>query len=152
MAETAKRRWNWATWAGSLVVLVAFLSYFMFFARFPITRDFPWLNLLLFVPGGYLILEGLKKSFREPEVYRGRLGGSILALVAFLIFDLFIFYSFILSAKLPASHEAPQIGQKAPDFTLSDQNRQPVTLSKLLAGDSGAKPGAVLLIFYRGYW
>ena len=38
------------------------------------------------------------------------------------------------------------IGDVAPDFTLSDQNGQRITLSKA----RGKSP--VVLVFYRGYW
>ena len=38
------------------------------------------------------------------------------------------------------------VGDAAPDFTLSDQNGQKVTLSAA----RGKKP--VVLVFYRGYW
>jgi peroxiredoxin Q/BCP len=39
-----------------------------------------------------------------------------------------------------------KIGDKAPDFTLSDQNGKQVKLSKIV------KKSNVVLVFYRGYW
>ena len=52
------------------------------------------------------------------------------------------------------------VGQRVPDFTLSDTSGQPVSLDQLLAPAGSAStsqsqaqaPNAVLLIFYRGYW
>lgn len=38
------------------------------------------------------------------------------------------------------------VGETAPDFTLEDQNRRKITLSK----SRGKNP--VVLVFYRGYW
>src|SRR5439155_21539532 len=35
-----KRKWNWPIWLGFIVAVGGLLSY-EFFARFPITRDFP---------------------------------------------------------------------------------------------------------------
>jgi peroxiredoxin len=40
----------------------------------------------------------------------------------------------------------PQVGAVAEDFTLLDSSGVPRTLSSLLTD------GALLLIFYRGYW
>jgi hypothetical protein len=45
-------------WIGFLFALAAFVSY-GFFAQFPITRDFPWANLLLFAAGGICLVVGL---------------------------------------------------------------------------------------------
>ena len=149
-----KRRWNLFVWAGFLLVVVAFLSYYHFFARFPVTRDFPWANLLLFAAGGFLLVVGLRRAFGQPEAYRGKIAGSIFAVLSVLIFGLFGFYNFYLSKLLPASPAAPGVGQKAPNFTLPDQNGKSVSLAELLASPStaGAKPSGVILVFYRGYW
>ena len=57
-----KRRWNWPIWAGFVVVVAGLFSY-GFFARFPITRDFPWANLLLFGIGIAMLLVGLFRAF-----------------------------------------------------------------------------------------
>ena len=58
--------------------------------------------------------------------------------------------------SLRASAATLNVGDKAPDFTLPDQNGKPVTLAELLAspsaGTAGARANGVLLIFYRGYW
>ena len=67
----------------------------------------------------------------------------------------------VCRAQLPPSKGAPQVGQKAPDFTLLDTASKPVKLSELLAPNQSApavqangqtKAPWVLLIFYRGYW
>lgn len=56
------------------------------------------------------------------------------------------------SRVLPPSNNAPQVGEKAPDFTLPDVHGNSVTLSEFIAHGEDDKPGWVLLIFYRGYW
>jgi peroxiredoxin len=59
----------------------------------------------------------------------------------------------VYTRQLPLSSGAPRVGQAAPDFTLTDQDGNPVTLSNLLrGGGAGELGGPVLLIFYRGYW
>ncbi|MBI3666139.1 MAG: hypothetical protein HY236_07920 [Acidobacteria bacterium] len=153
-----KRHRNILLWAGFGVTLLAFLSYFVFFARFPVTRDFPWANLILFIAGGWLLGIGLRRAFSESERYRGKVSGTVLSALSLLVFGFFLFYNFYLAKQLPSPSDAPHVGQKAPDFTLSDTNGKPVTLSELLAassaGQNSAEKGnkAVLLDFYRGYW
>jgi peroxiredoxin len=53
---------------------------------------------------------------------------------------------------LPASTGAPAVGEKAPDFTLPDEEGSTVTLSRLYKPDGSVKGSWVLLVFYRGYW
>ena len=142
------RRWNWCLWLGFLVVVVALFSY-QFFVLFPITRDFPWANLLLFAIGGILLLIGLVSAFGRPTVYRGRIIGPILSFLSLLMFGLFCYGLFFIARQMPSSAGAPQVGRKAPDFTLPDQDGKTVALNDLLAAPNTR---AVLLIFYRGYW
>src|SRR5687767_4347155 len=121
-----KRRWNWSIWVGFLLVLVGLVSYIPFFALFPITRDFPWVNLLLFVVGGALLFIGLRRAFGQPETYRGKVSGSILTALSVLGVGFFCFGMFYHARQLPASAASSRVGQKAPDFTLSDQNGKQV--------------------------
>lgn len=150
-----KRRLNFHIWLGFLTTLAAFLSYFLFFARFPVTRDFPWLNLLLFALAGYFFVPGLRRASRQPEVYRGNIFGPVLSGLSLIVFGLFLAVTFHFTKQLPASAGAPRVGQKAPEFTLPDQNGKPVALGELLTaptGGSAGKANGTILIFYRGYW
>jgi len=134
-----KRRLNLAVWLGFLVVVAAALTYVPVFSRFPATRDFPWANLLMFGAGLALIALGLRRAFREPALYRGKVAGSIVMGLGVALLAFFCFGLFYLGRQLPASSGAPRVGQKAPDFTLPDKDGSPVTLSKLLdTGASGA--------------
>ena len=142
-----KRRWNFSLWTGFLLVVLGLVSYVTFFARFPITRDFPWANLILFCTGGILLVVGLFRAFGNPRAYHGRIVGSILTVLSVLMIGLFSYIIFYELRQVPTSTEAPRVGQKAPDFMLLDQNEQPVGLGDLL---SGSRP--VALIFYRGFW
>lgn len=142
-----KRSWNWSLWAGFCLVLAGLFSY-SFFVRFPITRDFPWVNLLLFGAGALLLVSGLVRAFREPELYRGKIFGPILATLGLATFGLFAFGVFYMVRQIPVAAGTPRVGGKAPDFTLPDQSGKAVSLSELRA--SGAN--ATVLIFYRGHW
>jgi hypothetical protein len=159
-----KRRWNISVWLGFLLVLAAPVTYVALFIRFPATRDFPWATLLVFFVGLALIARGLVRAYREPALYRGKVAAPILMTLGVAVLALFAFGIFIEARQLPPSKGAPQVGQKAPDFTLPDEHGNPVTLSKLLdsgaqdASGAGGGAGATeqingaLLIFYRGYW
>jgi hypothetical protein len=141
-----KRKWNWSLWVG-LVVAVAGMFSYEFFAQFPETRDFPWANLLLFAIGGILLVLGLVRAFGNPRVYRGKIVGPIFTILSLLAFSFFAHLLFYVVRQMPASTGAPRVGQKASDFILPDQSGKSVALADLLSNGSGA-----LLIFYRGHW
>ncbi len=126
--------------------LAGFLSY-TFFAQFPVTRDFPWANLLLFAAGGIFLVLGLFRAFGKAQVYRGKVFGPILATLGILMFGFFSYVFFYQLRQVPPSTGAPRVGQKAPDFTLLDQDGKDVALGNLVS-----RSKAVALIFYRGFW
>jgi hypothetical protein len=152
-----RRPWNLLVWSGFLVTLIGFLSYFLFFLRFPLTRDFPWANLLILAAGLLLVGAGVRRAFAQPEQYGGKVSALVLGVLSVVVVGLFGFFNFYLAKQLPESKGAPRVGEKAPDFTLPDKDGKPVTLSRLLTspteeGSGGMKTQGVLLIFYRGYW
>ena len=130
-----KRRWNWPIWVGFVVVVAGLFSYELF-ARVPITRHFPWANFLLFGIGAALLIVGLFRAFGRPQVYRGKIFGSIFAVIAVLLVAFFTYEIFYVLRQVPASAGAPRVGQKAPDFTLLDQNGKPVGLGDLLSSQT----------------
>jgi hypothetical protein len=132
---------------GFAIVLVALVSYIPFFALFPATRDIPWVSYLLFLIGGALLAVGLRRAFRDPERYRGKVSGSILAAVSFLLVALFVAGVTYFTKQLPSATTALGAGQKAPPFALVDAAGKQVSSAGLLKDHRG-----VVLIFYRGYW
>lgn len=149
------KRLNWPLWAGFLLAIIAFFSFFAFFVNFPITRDFPWANLLLFALAAVLLFVGLRRAYGEPTLYRGKIFGPILAVMSVAVFAMFSYGVFVASRQLPMAHGAPQVGQKAPEFSLLDTSGKSVSLSQLLSAPLPAvaqAPKGVLLVFYRGYW
>ncbi len=151
--STPRRSWNAGIWVGFLIMVAGLLTYLPFFARFPATRDIPWVNLGLFAVGAALIARGLSRAFRRPDLHRGKVFGIVLGGLGVLMAGFFTLGVFHFARHLPRSEGAPQVGQKAPDFNLLDREGRPVTLSSLLASNGGGqKTRAVLLVFYRGFW
>jgi hypothetical protein len=146
------RRSLWPIWTAFLLSLVAFLSYPLFFARFPVTRDFPWANLLLFALALVLAVVGVRRSFAPGRKPIAKASGILFTVFTVALIALFIQVVFYEAKKLPSSQNSPKVGQKAPAFTLPDSNNKAVALSDLLAPANGVPPQGVLLVFYRGYW
>ena len=147
------KKLNWKIWAGFGLSLVAGLSYPFVFVRWPLTRDFPWANLILFAIALALLFLGLRRAFKPDKRIVAKIFSSLAAALGVLFLAAFLFSVFIFGRWVPASAAAPQVGQKAPDFSLTDPNNKPVTLAQLLTEPVNNKPPkAVLLIFYRGYW
>ena len=147
------QRLNWPVWSGFLLSLIALLSYPFVFVRWPITRDFPWANLLIFCVSALLLLIGVRRAFTPERRQRSKIVASMLTTLSAAVLGFFVFSFFIASRWLPAAHGAPQVGQKAPDFLLPDTNNKPTSLAELLSTPIKGKPAkGVLLIFYRGYW
>lgn len=139
------RKWNGPLWVGFIVAVGGLFSY-QFFVQFPSTRDFPWATLLIFAVGAVLLLVGLFRAFGRPQLYRGKIFGSIFVTISLLLFAFFCYVTFYVLRQVPLSAQAPRVGEKAPEFSLPDQNGKQVALSDLLS------PNGAVLIFYRGHW
>jgi hypothetical protein len=145
--QLMKRHWNGTIWAGFAIVIIAVVSYIPIFAIFPVTRDIPWANYLLFLLGGGLLAVGVRRAFRDSERYRGKISGSILAVLSVLLCVFFVGAILYFSKQIPSAQTALRTGQLAPPFILEDIARKQVRSSELLKGHR-----AVVLVFYRGYW
>lgn len=171
------KKFNWQIWTGLILSVIAFLSYPLFFVRFAVTRDFPWAPLLLFAVAMIFVALGLRRAWSRRKAedesklrfFVRRTIPTIVGAISVLIVGLFVFGVFVFARWLPASQGAPRVGQKAPEFTLTDTNGKTVALADLLSspinvntgtavapprseGGAQTSPKGVLLIFYRGYW
>lgn len=147
------KKLNWQIWAGFVLSLVAGFSYPFVFMRWPITRDFPWANLILYAIAMLLLFLGLRRAFKPDKRIVSKIFSSLAAALGVLMLAGLLFAVLVFGRWVPASAGAPQVGQKAPDFTLTDSNNKPATLAQLLSEPVNNKPPkGVLLIFYRGYW
>jgi hypothetical protein len=147
------QRFNWPVWLGFIVSVFALVSYPFVFVQWPITRDFPWANLLLFGFAAVLLFVGARRAFAPDRRRRSKIAAAFLTTVSALVLGLFVFSFFVVGRWVPAAQGAPRVGQKAPDFVLADTNNKPVSLAELFSSPINGKPAkGVLLIFYRGYW
>ena len=105
-----KRKWNWPIWVGFVVALGGLLSY-GFFVRYPLTRDFPWANLLLFGIGAALLIFGLFRAFGRPQLYRGKIFGPVLAAIGLFFFAFFSYEIFYVVRQVPLSAHAPRLNR-----------------------------------------
>jgi hypothetical protein len=156
MPEMTERQPNRMPWLALLLALVAVALNFGFFVGFPAQRALPWLSLLCGVAALFLSAIAVKRAYSRTQLYTGKISSSIIAVLSILVCALLAFAT-LESRSLPSSSAAPQVGQKAPDFTLPDTQGNKVSLAQLLAqggtgATNGAAPKAVLLVFYRGYW
>jgi len=133
---------NWPLWTGLALSVIAVVSYAVFFYRFPITRDVPWVSYVLFAIAIVLLIAGVRRAAGRKIV------AIIVAIVGVGLAALFVF-SVTIGSRVPTGANIPAVGAKAPGFTLPDANGKPVALAQLLAAP-GSK--GVLLVFYRGYW
>jgi hypothetical protein len=147
--------WNWRLWAGFGLSIGALAAYVFWVNE---TRAVFWPALLLFLVAAVLLVSGLKRRSREPELYRGKIAGPMLTTLSVLIFGLFGFVVYQVLRVFPEAKNAPQIGQRAPGFSLVDANGENLTLPQLLSspitdsrGGARATKG-VLVVFYRGFW
>lgn len=139
---------NWPLWSGFFLSPIAFLSYPFVFERWPVTRDFPWVNLLLFGLTALLLVTGLRRAFAPGGRRWLRITSSLIATTfSGAIFANFAMSMFVHARQLPASVHAPRAGERAPDFTLPDENGARISLAALLSPTTASASKGVLLVF-----
>ncbi len=125
-------------WLGPILAFVGVASYFALFLNWPITRDVPWVNLILLALALAASIAGLMRSRRRVLAAAG------LALtLAFSGF--FLWYTYVVSYDLPSAELALDVGAQVPAVVLRDARGQDVELAAL----SREK---LVLVFFRGHW
>jgi hypothetical protein len=153
MSDQPQKQSNRPLWIGLAFVFLAILSNLLSFFKLS-PALLPWVILILPILALIFLLIGAVRAYRQPQIYKGKIWGSIVAVLAVLLAAASALF-FVNARKLPSSGGAPQIGQRVPDFTLLDSAGQPTTLAQLFSAPASASappPKAVLLVFYRGYW
>ena len=57
------QKFNWQIWLGFLLSVGAVLTYPFVFVNWPVTRDFPWANLLLLAVAVMFLFIGIRRAF-----------------------------------------------------------------------------------------
>ncbi|HEX4664702.1 MAG TPA: hypothetical protein VH196_09925 [Terriglobales bacterium] len=146
------KAWNWRLWVGFVLVLVA---PFCYFSLFETTRAALWISVALIVLAIVLLVGGLRRAFTASESYRGKIAGPILATLALVVVGVFGWATYAMHSAYAEAHNAPRVGDKAPEFALMDGSGRKVTMAELLAAPLPTGPSktrGVMLVFYRGYW
>lgn len=97
-------------------------------------------------PAWYLGALVLAAVLAVAAVWRARRWLTVSALVVSVLLLGFAGFFHFVGMRVPEGRTQLVVGQPAPDFTLPDAARRPVTLSDY----RGKQP--VVLVFYRGYW
>lgn len=125
-------------WIGPILAFVGVASYFALFLNWAITRDVPWVNLILLALALAASIAGLVRARRRVLAAAG--------LVVTLAFSgFFLVYTYVLSYDLPSAELALDVGAPVPAVVLRDDRGQSVELASL----SREK---LVLVFYRGHW
>ena len=125
-------------WLGPVLAFVGVASYFALFLNWAITRDVPWVNLILLALALAASIAGLVRSRRRVLAAAG-----LMVTLAFAGF--FLVYTYVLSYDIPSAELALDVGAPVPALVLRDDRGQDVELAAL----SREK---LVLVFYRGHW
>jgi hypothetical protein len=151
MTDAVQTRNHWAVWLGLLLTVAGILGNVLLLTTL-LPAIFTWLVVAASALGAIFLVLGVAQTFRRPQQYRGKTWGSVAAALSVLLCAGSVGF-LLFTRHLPRSAGAPQVGQRVPEFTLTDSTGQAVSLSQLLSGAPGtAAPKAILLVFYRGYW
>jgi hypothetical protein len=118
------------------IALGAIVTYILLF-RVALVRNHPEGYVIAFAVATALAALALARSRRWPAWLA--LGLSTLLLAGGVWFNFFV-------ARIPDAPTILRVGERPPEFTLSDASGRPVSL----ADYRGKKP--VVMVFYRGYW
>ncbi|MEX2208828.1 MAG: hypothetical protein WEF50_21640 [Myxococcota bacterium] len=125
-------------WIGPILALVAVASYFTVFLNWAITRDVPWVNLILLALAVGVSIAGLVRARRRVLAA----GGLVLTLA---LSGFFVWYCYVLSYDIPSAELALDVGAEVPALVLRDDRGQDVELAAL-------SRDKLVLVFYRGHW
>ena len=124
---------------------MAFFTYFAVFVWLPLTRDFPWANLLIFLLAAVFLVMGVRRGFASGVSYPLENYHFDRRHAESRSYRTLRVCSLRWCRWLPPS-KARQVGQQAPDFTLTDTTGKQVSLTELRTApiDGNATKGVLL--------
>lgn len=132
---------NHAAWLGPLIAVPGFFSYWLYFSRWPVFRDFPWLNLLILLAAiGLSVI-----AIRRATPGWGRRGSAAGLVFSSLLLGALSFYCFVLSYGLPDTARVADDGTRLPAITLASYDGTQIDVAE-------AAQDKLILVFYRGFW
>ena len=144
-AASTPRRSLLPVWIGPVIAFVGLVSYFIYFYRFPVLRDFPWVNLPVVLVGLFLSGIGLRRTFHPTHGWLAKAVGGLGFLASLGLASLLSAYVFFLSYQMPETAYVPEPSTVAPEFALPDQDGRTIQLADF----QGQR---VVISFYRGHW
>ena len=125
--------------AASLILAVGAVVAYTQLLRVPLVRNHPGAYVVAFALAAVLAVLALARG-------RGRRWPAWIALgVSVLLLGLGTWFNLAV-ARVPAPSTVLRVGERAPEFTLTEAGGRPVALAEF----RGKQP--VVLVFYRGYW
>jgi hypothetical protein len=134
---------NHALWLTPILAIGGFLSYYAFFARYPMFRDHPWANLLILAAAIALSIFGLRQAW--PRGGWRRLASVCGVLLSTGLTGMLLFYSYSLSYGLPSAELGAKLGERVPAVSLASTDGGTLDLGE-------AASSRLVLVFYRGFW
>src|ERR1044072_6672117 len=107
------KRLNWQIWSGFVLSLIAAFSYPFVFVRWPMTREFPWANLVLFAIALVFLFVGLRRAFKPGKRIASKIFSTLAAAFGVFLLAGLLFLFFVMGSWLPKSSGAPLVGQEA---------------------------------------
>ena len=129
---------------GLPIVVLGFITYFIVFVDYPLTRDFPWVSIPIMLFGLWLAWKFYWRSRTHPSRWK-RVYGWLQMTAAFFLSALFGFYIFSYSYQLPSANSTLAQGATPTNFTLKDHEGNDVSLTDF-------RGQTVIVCFYRGHW
>jgi hypothetical protein len=123
----------------SAVIALGAIAAYAILLRVPAVRNHPEGYLIAFAVATALAVVAVRRARRRRWAAWLAFGFSSLLLLAGTWFN-------FVAARVPDTPTSLRVGERAPDFTLTDAAGRQVSL----ADYRGKKP--VILVFYRGYW